>query len=193
MLSHHTLLLKVGSKGFEFAIATALLIHVDACDVEAADGDAEKLLHLWSNTLLDEFANLKNLAFNLNYRNLSVRRCIANYTLDELGELATKLILESLVAVALVAVHTMEEIHVLDGIYHGTMYRYRYTIILQTWVEDIKVRDGKVYLASLAQIAEVGQVVLFHSSRCFFCSLSLLFFYFLRRFKTKKSHMCQFL
>ena len=193
MLSHHTLLLQVGSEGFEFTIATALLIHVDACDVETADGDAEKLLHLWSNTLLDEFANLKNLALNLNYRNLSVRRGIANYTLDELGELATKLIFESLVAVTLIAVHTMEEIHVLDGIYHGTMYRYWYAIILQAWVEDIKVRDGEVQLTTLAQIAEVGQVVLFHSSRCFLGSLSFLFFYFLRRFKTKKSHMFQFL
>ena len=193
MLSHHTLLLQIGSEGFEFTIATALLIHVDACDVETADGDAEKLLHLWSNTLLDEFANLKNLALNLNYRNLGVRRGIANYTLDELGELATKLVLESLVAVTLISVHTMEEIHVLDGIYHGTMYRYWYAIILQAWVEDIKVRDGKVQLTTLAQVAEVGQVVLFHSSRCFFGSLSFFFFYFLGRFKTKKSHMFQFL
>lgn len=79
----------------------------------------------------------------------------------------------------------MEEIHVLDSIYYGTMYRYWYAIILQTWVEDIKVRDGEVQLTSLAQVAEVGQVVLFHSSRCFLGSLSFLFFYFLRRFKTK--------
>ena len=82
----------------------------------------------------------------------------------------------------------MEEVHILNGIDNGAVNSHGHTIVLQTRVEHVEVRNGKVHLTALAQIAEIGQIGLFHFSCSLFRCLSLFFFHIAGRLKTKESH-----
>ncbi|MGX8697648.1 MAG: hypothetical protein ACSW8D_14805 [Prevotella sp.] len=80
--------------------------------------------------LLNEIADFHNLALQLHHRNLSVNRCIGHDALHKLRHRSTQFLLEGLVAIGLVLIYLMEEVHVVYRIDDGAVNGDRHSVVL---------------------------------------------------------------
>ena len=104
----------------------------------------------------EDFTYLVYFTFHLNYRHAKVRRHVCYYALDFSNHGILNLLFEGFQIKVNKTIKFDEILVILQSEGYGTSYRYRHRKVWQTWICNIKIRNGKFYLIISLKVDEIN-------------------------------------
>ena len=156
MLREDALLLQILRHRFQFAIAPTIFVHTNIYNIQTTHVHTEELLNLGRNKALHQLTQFQYLSLQLHHLYLIVVRRIRYHAFDEFGELAFHLLLEDAVVHILRLIDFVEAVDIVHGINNRAMHGNRHPKVFEAGIKYVKIRDGKLHLASLCQVGKGG-------------------------------------